>query len=108
MNKGKIIKKSETNTKIINENNSIKNKYFSIYISKNEDGNKYGITIPKKIGKANVRNKLKRQVKNIIITNEFNIQKNFNYVIIVKEATLTLNYNEMANELLNLLKKVSV
>ena len=108
MNKDKIIKKSETYSKIINENNSVKNKYFSVYISKSEDNNKYGITIPKKIGKANVRNKLKRQVKNIIITNEFIIQKNLNYVIIVKEASLSLNYDEMATELLNLLKKVSV
>ena len=108
MNKDKIIKKSETYSKIISENNSLKNKYFSVYISKSEDTNKYGITIPKKIGKANVRNKLKRQVKNIIITNEIAIQKHFNYVIIIKEAALLLSYNEMAEELLNLLKKVSV
>ena len=61
----------------------------------------------KKVGKANIRNKLKRQVKNIIITNEFNIQNNYNYVIIIKEAVLTLSYNDMAKELLDLLEKVS-
>ena len=108
MNKDKIIKKSETYTEIISENHSVKNKYFSIYFTKSEDNNKYGITIPKKVGKAHIRNKLKRQLKNIIITNEFNIQKPFNYVIIIKEASLLLNYNEMTTELLNLLKKVSI
>ena len=107
MNKEKIIKKSETYSKIISQRKCEKNKYFSTYYEKNDSSNKYGITVPKKVGKANIRNKLKRQVKNIIITNEFNIQKNNNYVIIIKEAVLALSYEEMAKELLDLLRKVS-
>lgn len=106
MNKEKIIKNSETYSKIISTGESIKNKYFSVYYQKSDNDNKYGITIPKKVGKANIRNKLKRQTKNIIMTNEINIQKKYNYVIIIKEATLSLSYNDMACELLNLFKKV--
>lgn len=106
MNKEKIIKNSETYSKIISTGKSIKNKYFSVYYQKSDNDNKYGITIPKKVGKANIRNKLKRQTKNIIMTNEINIQKKYNYVIIIKEATLSLSYNDMACELLNLFKKV--
>jgi len=104
MNKDKIIKKSEIFSKIINGNKSIKNKYFSIYYE-TSDSNLYGITIPKKIGKANIRNRIKRQIKNIIITNENSIQKNYNYVIIVKEAILELNYASIEKELLTLLEK---
>lgn len=106
MNKEKIIKNSETYSKIISSGESIKNKYFSVYYQKSDNDNKYGITIPKKVGKANIRNKLKRQTKNIIMTNEINIPKKYNYVIIIKEATLSLSYNDMACELLNLFKKV--
>jgi ribonuclease P protein component len=106
MNKEKIIKNNETYSEIISTGKSIKNKYFSVYFKKSDNDNKYGITIPKKVGKAIVRNKLKRQTKNIIITNEINIQKKYNYVIIVKEATLSLSYNDMVNELLDLFKKV--
>lgn len=106
MNKEKIIKNSETYSKIISTGESIKNKYFSVYYQKSDNDNKYGITIPKKVGKAHIRNKLKRQTKNIIMTNEINIQKKYNYVIIIKEATLSLSYNDMACELLNLFKKV--
>ncbi len=106
MNKEKIIRKSQTYTEIINKKNNVKSKYFSIYYEKSDKDNKYGITIPKKIGKANIRNKIKRQIKNIIITNEKDIQTRFNYVIIVKEAILELNYYEMTEELLNILKKV--
>ena len=108
MNKDKIIRKSKTYSQIISENHSVKNKYFSIYYIQSDDSPKYGITIPKKIGKAYIRNKLKRQLKNIIISNENDIQNQFNYVIIIKEAALLLSYNEMAKELLTLLRKVSV
>ena len=106
MNKEKIIKDSAIFTEIINKGNSVKNKYFSIFYDKSDKDNKYGITIPKKVGKANIRNKLKRQVKNIIMTNENLFQNNLNYVIIIKEATLTLDYSDMARELLDLIKKV--
>ena len=105
MNKDKIIKKSTDFTKIISAKKVVKNKYFSIYYQKS-DNNLYGITVPKKIGKAHIRNKIKRQIKNIITTNEFNIQNNFNYVIIIKEAILELDYQNIKNELLNLFKKV--
>lgn len=105
MNKEKIIKESKVFTEIISKKQSIKNKYYSIYYQKS-DINKYGITIPKKVGKANIRNKIKRRIKNIIITNEKYIQTNFNYVIIIKEAILNLEYSGMEKELLDLLKKV--
>ena len=107
MNKDKIIKKSPEFTKIISERKVVKNKYFSIYYQKS-DNNLYGITVPKKIGKAHTRNKIKRQIKNIIMTNENDIQNNFNYVIIVKEAILELNYQNILQELLNLFKKVGL
>ena len=106
MNKEKIIQKSETYSEIINEKKANKSKYFSIYYKKTDKNNKYGITVPKKVGKANIRNKLKRQIKNIIVTNEKYIQTGFNYVIIIKEASLELSYQELSYELLSLLKKV--
>ncbi len=105
MNKDKIIKKSEDFTKIISSRQSLKNKYFSVFYI-NSDKTLYGITVPKKVGKANVRNKLKRQVKNIIIQNEKDIQTNISYVIIIKEAAKELSYTSLEQELLNLLKKV--
>lgn len=105
MNKEKIIKKSEKFTEIIKQQQSIKNEYFSIYYQKSNQ-NLYGITVPKKVGKAIIRNKLKRQIKNIIIKNEINIQKPYNYVIIIKESTKKLKYLDLEKELLNLMKKV--
>lgn len=104
MNKEKILKKSEDFTKIINQNQKVKSKYFSIYYQPSDKVH-YGITVPKKIGHAVTRNKLKRQIKNIIYNNEKDIQQCFNYVIIIKEATLTLDYVGLEKELLYIIKK---
>jgi len=105
MNKDKIIRKSETYSEIISKKQSVKNQYFSIYYVKSTK-NLYGITVPKKVGKAHIRNKIKRRIKNIIITNEFDIQTYYNYVIIIKEASIKLDYQSLEKELLNLMKKV--
>ena len=105
MKKSKIIKKSEEYTNIINTGNVVKNKYFSIFYKKNEE-KKYGISIPTKTGKAVVRNKIKRRVKNIIDKNENYIQNNYYYVIITKRTILDITYEEMAKNLIDLFNKI--
>ena len=107
MNKEKILRKSEDFSKIISNQKYYKNKYFSLYY-KESDNTLYGITVPKKVGKAVIRNKLKRQTKNIITTNEKYIQSNYNYVIIIKEPALKLDYEGLTNNLLDLMKKVGI
>ena len=106
MKKSEIIKKEQTFTEIIHHCSYVKNNYYVIYYRKNYDTTKYGISIPKKTGKANVRNKIKRRIKNIIDTNEKQVHKNFDYVIIVRKRLIELNYQEMENDLISLMKKI--
>ena len=103
MKKVEIIKSSREYTEIINTNKCKRNKYFSVYYRKNNDKNKYGITVPKKTGTAVIRNKIKRRVKNIIDNNKNIVQKGYDYVIIVKKGIIDLTYQEMEKELLKLL-----
>ena len=105
MNKEKILRKSEDFSIIISNQKYFKNKYFSLYYKESKN-TLYGITVPKKVGKAVIRNKLKRQVKNIIYNNEKYIQSNYNYVIIIKEPALKLDYEGLISNLLDLMKKV--
>ena len=72
MKKKEIIKKSNDYTKVINKNNKLKNKYYSLFYIKS-DNTLFGISIPKKIGNAVIRNKNKRQIKNIIDNNKNNV-----------------------------------
>ena len=105
MNKEKILQKSEDFSSIISTGQKQKNKYFSLYYKENNKVH-YGITVPKKIGHAVIRNRIKRQLKNIITQNEKTIQDTYNYVIIVKETSLTLDYEGLTKNLLELMKKV--
>lgn len=105
MKKEKILRKSEDFSNIISTKQNYKNKYFSLYYKKSNT-TLFGITVPKKVGKAVLRNKLKRQIKNIITNNEKYIQSNYNYVIIIKEPSLNLDYEGLTNNLLDLIKKV--
>ena len=106
MKKIDIIKSSDEFTEIINKGKSVKSKYYSIYYIKNNKSNRYGITIPKKLGIAVLRNKTKRRVKNIIDNNKNAMQKGYDYVIIVKKGILDLTFPAMEEDLLKLMKKI--
>ena len=105
MKKINIIKKNEDFSRIIHNCKYIKNDLFIIYIERNESFNNYhfGISVSKKVGNAVVRNKIKRQIKDII--DKFNYQNNFNCIIIVKKNIIFSNYHEMKNKLYSLLTK---
>ena len=98
-----IIKSSREYTEIINSSRSKKSKYFSVYYRKNNDSNKYGITVPKKTGTAVTRNKIKRRIKNIIDNNKKVVHNGYDYVIIVKKGILDLTYKQVEEELLKLI-----
>ncbi len=104
MKKKDIIKKSEEFTNIIKKGRKVKNNYYSIYYIENKKQNRYGITVPTKTGNAVCRNKLKRQIKNIIDKND--VQKAYDYVIIIKKEIINLSYQEKEKELLKLFQKI--
>ena len=105
MKKKDIIKKSDEFTNIIKKGRKVKNNYYSIYYIENKKQNRYGITVPTKTGNAVCRNKLKRQIKNIIDKND--VQKAYDYVIIIKKEINEIKYSEIKKNLMDLLKKVT-
>ena len=64
MKKKNIIKSKLEYTKIIKNCKYKKNNYFVIYYCKTTKNNRYGISVPKKIGKAYLRNKIKTLIEN--------------------------------------------
>ena len=105
MKKKNIIKNKLEYTKLIKNCKYKKNNYFVIYYCKTTKNNRYGISVPKKIGKAYLRNKIKRRSKNIIDHNEFDIQKPYDYVIIIRKRLIELNYQEMEKSFMSLITK---
>ena len=76
MNKKYIIKKNEEIEVIVKKGKKRVSKYFIIYMVNNDkDYNMYCVSVSKKLGKANVRNKIKRRTKDILMKNKIDLGK---------------------------------
>ena len=106
MKKKNIIQKEKEFTEIIKNCPYKKNNYFIVYYKKNEKQNRYGISIPKKTGKAYIRNKIKRRIKSILDHNEKNVHYFYDYVIIIRKRLLELDYHQVEKNLMYLLNKI--
>lgn len=103
MNKKYILRKNEDIQLVIKNNQKIVDKYFIIYYKDNKmEYNRYCISVSKKIGKAHVRNLLKRRMKDILMKN--NIDNSNDYVIILRNGIMDLSYLEMKDIIINILK----
>ena len=108
MKKINIIKKNKEFARIIKTTKSYKYKDYIIYLEKNNNFNIYhfGLSISKKICNAVGRNKIKRQLKNIIDKKIY--QNNFNCIIIVRKGVLDRSYQEMEKDLLSCLSNLNI
>lgn len=107
MKKINVIKKSEDFQKIIKNNKSFRSKYFYIYVYRHEDSiYHFGLSVGKKIGNAVRRNKVKRQLREIISENDY--QKNFDCIIIVRREINDADFEQIKEDLNFALKKLSL
>ncbi len=63
-----------------------------------------GFTVTKKIGNAVVRNKVKRRFRAITkeLLNNY-LKKNYDYIIIAKKNSITMDYKELKNDLIKII-----
>lgn len=100
------MKKNTDFNDIINTGRCIRNKYYSIYYKDSEDDfPKFGLAVSKKCGNAVDRNKIKRQLRNIIDDNKKLFSIKMNYIIMVRKEILNVSYLQMEEQLINLIKK---
>lgn len=106
MKKYEIVKSHEDFNEIINKGKRIGNKYFLIfYLEKKEKKTHFGIAVGKKVGNAVVRNKYKRQIRNIVDNNKFLFKNSFNYIIMIKKECNKIPYGLLEKNLVDLLRK---
>ena len=107
MNKKYIVKESRVFDEVIETGKKVKNYNFVIFYKEKKDSpTKYGITVPKKVGKAHIRNMLKRKVRAIIRNYNKNYEKNYNCIIIIRNSCLKFPYQELSSSLQYLLDKI--
>ncbi|MGN0973380.1 MAG: ribonuclease P protein component [Bacilli bacterium] len=107
MKKINIVKENKVFNDIINNSKCVKNNNLVLYYKKNENNKYYrfGISVGKKIGKAVTRNKLKRQIRNIIDINKNYYENNKDYIIIIRKGCLNCSFEQMNKSFLDLIKK---
>ena len=77
--------------KAYDKGKSFGNRNLILYIRKNDlDYSRVGITISKKTGKAVVRNKIKRRMKEIYRNNEANIKDGYDLIFIIRRNVTDL------------------
>ena len=106
MKRYEMVKSHEEFNEIINKGTKIKGKYVFIF-SKEKEYPKpnFGIAVGKKLGNAVVRNKFKRQFRNIVDNNRFLFKNNHTYIIMIKKEANHASFSDLENDLINTLKK---
>jgi len=105
MKKRERIKNKEEFDNMIKNTNSKKNSFFIIHTNpKKEENTRFGIAVGTKVGNAVTRNKLKRQIKEIINEKRILFEKELDYIIIVRKSCLDLNFEQMKEKLKELIK----
>ena len=106
MKKREMIKSHEEFSEIIQNEQFIKNKNFTLYIRKGKyEYPHFGIAVSKKLGNAVKRNKLKRQMRVILTEWKKTLNDNKDYIIIMKENTKNLSFQEMQTSFLDLVNR---
>ncbi|MCF8008700.1 MAG: ribonuclease P protein component [Halanaerobiales bacterium] len=74
-----------------------------------ENINRYGFSINKRIGKAVVRNKLKRRLKEIIRKEiDRSFKKGYDFILIARKPIVSLEYKEIQKDLIKLFRRSSL
>lgn len=98
MKKINILKKNYDFQRIIKNTKPYNFKFFIIYVEKTDEPvYRFGFSVSKKIGKAHFRNKIRRQLKDIVSKN--NYQNGFNCIIIIKKSFSNYPYIDKKEEL---------
>lgn len=84
------------------------NRNFTFVVKKNNlPGSRVGFSITKKFGNAVTRNKIKRRLKEIFRLNFDSLIQGYDIVVIPKQNTKELSYEELEKSCMHLIRKIS-
>ena len=80
-----------------------------LYARKNRtDGNRVGVTVSKKLGKAHVRNRTRRRLREIYRLNEHRFARGYDIVVVARSAAVDADFAVLERAYLNLAKKAGI
>lgn len=107
MKKKYRIKSNEEFQYIFKHGKSFANRQLVIYYMHAPDQTHFrvGLSVGKKLGRAVVRNRIKRYLRECFMALKDQIVPNVNIVIIARQPTSEMNYHEIKKSLIHLLSK---
>ncbi|QMS84943.1 ribonuclease P protein component [Candidatus Xianfuyuplasma coldseepsis] len=105
MKKEYRVKKGSEIEAIIKHRQSAGNKYFVVYTKKNHEQShfRFAVSVPKKYGNAVERNKIKRQIREVIA--KYGVVDVVDIFIVVKSTAKGLSFQSITETLTNLIDK---
>ena len=103
----KGIRKDSDFRKVYKHGKSFANKYLVMYILDNKsDFNRVGFSVSKKVGKATVRNKVRRRIRECFRLNcDGHIKDGYDLVFIARVASKDAEYRDIEKSVMSLVKK---
>lgn len=80
---------------------------FIVIVALNDGLGKIGITVPKKVGAAHVRNKIKRRIRHTF-RNQQNLFKQRALVVIARPAAALISFSELSQDIVNTCARIHI
>ena len=83
--------------------------FLVLYARRNRTGvNRVGITVSKKLGKAHIRNRIRRRLREVYRLNEAMFQPGWDIVVVARSRALSADFGELTRSYLALAKKAGI
>ena len=89
--------------------NGFANGHLVLYARRNRtDGNRVGITTGKKLGKAHIRNRVRRRIREVYRLNEDKFQPGWDIVIVARTRSIDAPFEVLTRSYLSLAAKAGI
>ena len=89
--------------------NGVADGYLVLYARKNRTkGNRVGITVGKKLGKAHIRNRTRRRTREIYRLNEEKFQPGWDIVVVARAKAVDADFGKLTKAYLQLAEKAGI
>lgn len=99
------LRKNKEFNYIYKKGDKVSTEHFTLFVVKSKYNNyRIGFSVSKKLGKANVRNKLKRRLREIV-RRDIDVKNFQNYVLLAREGAEKLEFRPLQEEVKKLFFK---